>query len=174
MKSKEIKCRWCGKLFEPNKYNKGWHLYCSVKCQKQDYYKKNREKIINRLKATPKLIYNARQHTKKIKKREKCLFCGSQDNLDFHHFYYDNPSRLEHSIVLCKKCHGLVHSQQRELIKDIAIQETKKNERQRVQSEMLEKIDKIQKGLPHPIGRFQMYSILEEIKKELEGSPNVH
>jgi len=52
---------------------------------------------------------------------------------------------------------------------DIAIKETKKNERQRVQSEMLEKIDKIQKGLPHPIGRFQMYSILEELKEELEG-----
>ena len=39
---------------------------------------------------------------------------------------YDNPSKQEHIITLCKKCHGLLHSQHRELVSRKALEEQAK------------------------------------------------
>lgn len=49
---------------------------------------------------------------------KSCVFCGTTQNLHYHHIYYrserkdliDDPSN---GIMLCEKCHRLVHSNKR-------------------------------------------------------------
>lgn len=42
----------------------------------------------------------------KIGKADKCLLCGSQDNLQLHHITYTGRFAEGAVITLCRKCHG--------------------------------------------------------------------
>lgn len=60
-------------------------------------YKKNREK---------RIITNIDSHRYRNKKKE-CEKCKSKENLVMHHITYKRVNSK--IIVLCRKCHGLVH-----------------------------------------------------------------
>ena len=45
-----------------------------------------------------------------FQKAKKCDKCGSIDNLEFHHWDYNNASFF---ITLCKRCHTLIHKEQK-------------------------------------------------------------
>jgi len=50
----------------------------------------------------------------KLKKHlpRRCELCGVfENNLIIHHKKYCYPPKLEDCLVLCRKCHGKVHSQ---------------------------------------------------------------
>lgn len=49
-----------------------------------------------------------------IRDGKKCVICGSTENLNVHHIYYENGKHLweypnSALITLCEKCHQLVH-----------------------------------------------------------------
>lgn len=113
---------------------KGKNKYCRSYCEVciKEYYQENKEKI-KRDSKKYKRIYRqehkdrvrayqktpdrrkkqvirdfTRDFYKKNKiKKVKCLFCGSKENLEFHHHDYNKPKEF---IILCKKCHQKEHN----------------------------------------------------------------
>lgn len=65
---------------------------------RRKYYHKNKEKC--------------KIHTitiNKFEKDKKCSICGSQDNLEFHHWVYKIPVERKHFSTLCIPCHKIQH-----------------------------------------------------------------
>lgn len=73
---------------------------------KPDYFNnKIREyNIKNPLKYKVKSFTNQR-----FKKDKFCNICGSEDNLNFHHFIYRLPVQKKDFSTICRKCHSILH-----------------------------------------------------------------
>ena len=86
------KCKECTKVDSNN------HRYANI--EKVREYDRNRG-----FRGTKGKIYlMSKQKTKIL---YKCIFCGSNENLENHHPDYNKPSFL---VTLCRKCHRNTHS----------------------------------------------------------------
>jgi|GEM_PF-4657859 len=84
----------------------------------KDYYKKNRDRIIDTSIKTyqrNRLRHNIEQMTRKYYKKEKqCGICRDTKNLEFHHWIYKMPLEKKHFSTLCSFCHGVQHGGKRQ------------------------------------------------------------
>ena len=111
------RCRW---RIESIKYKK------KISKRRKEYYKRNREKILERQKIWQKKRGNklwsekyknneeyrnkkkCRDKTRRVinLKKEKCSVCGSTEDLHRHHPDYNKP---EDYIIFCRKHHNKKH-----------------------------------------------------------------
>ena len=95
-------CKYCGKKFLPQLGNKNWQIFCSIKCQKAEYYDRIRFDDGSGSKSNNRI---ARLELDKY----TCRKCG-EDNpikLIVHHNKY--PATVEELITLCRACHAYIH-----------------------------------------------------------------
>lgn len=84
-----------------------------IKENNLNYYYNNKEKILlYQKKRCKKLIKNKQSHyyirhlkTPRIRK-EKCDICGGTNNLNRHHWDYNQPKKIN---ILCEFCHITQH-----------------------------------------------------------------
>lgn len=109
------------KLFpEKERQNRKNH-YDNLKLKNPNYHKefyiKNRDKILARVKKSQKdnpIEWKVNQITRwSYIKEYKCEICGNNKNLEFHHWIYKLPVEKKHFNTLCKECHWIQHSKRR-------------------------------------------------------------
>jgi len=90
---------------------------------RRNYYHKNREEELKKMKdwreknkdklkiykEKDKFRNSVKSWTQRHYKKEKCFFCLSKENLEFHHFIYKKPVEKEDFIILCRTCHKRIH-----------------------------------------------------------------
>jgi 5-methylcytosine-specific restriction endonuclease McrA len=94
-----------------SRYEKTWPIE-DVEIIKQRYA--DIKSINDRKKNYTKYIQSKEWKEKRnfiVGKYKKCSCCGSEENLHVHHLSYENLGNENESdlLLLCKKCHGLVH-----------------------------------------------------------------
>lgn len=105
-------CPQCNQIFYKTHGNQKYCcIYCADQAEKRlnakrvkKYLSKeeNRKKHLLRM-ATDRLI------KKDLIPKTNCVKCGSEDKLEFHHFYYQNDFKTV-GVYLCKKCHCELHN----------------------------------------------------------------
>lgn len=126
-KNRICKCNNCESVKEITQHGKYQGL-CQ-KCRRKQYYKDNKEhenylcrknyhENDGKIKMYERRFGGNYKNT--IKKNKKCIYCGSEDNLDVHHIdktgwkstgtYLISNNSINNLITLCHSCHAKYHS----------------------------------------------------------------
>ncbi len=106
-------CRNC-----PNQLRHQQKMYCSIKCHRDFVSKYNAEKRAGELRFAIEWSPEARTITPQVRataletKGNKCLRCGTSDNIEVHHIRplcCNGDSDISNLMLLCQTCHDLWH-----------------------------------------------------------------
>jgi len=77
----------------------------------KDWREKNKDKL-KIYKEKDKFRNSVKSWTQRHYKKQKCFFCSSKENLEFHHFIYKKPVEKEDFVILCRDCHRKLHREE--------------------------------------------------------------
>lgn len=114
-KTKKYNCDYCGKEYDILiiAASKNKNHYCSEDCKKR-YYRDNKPKGPRKYSG----IWNRIRKQALKRDNNKCLLCGSTNNLEVHHFKkvldFDTPEDshyIENLGTFCRTCHHVVEDE---------------------------------------------------------------